>query len=179
MRLQNYLIEQEKFTIYFDMDGVLADFVTSFKKIDGRTTQEVEKEGDPAFWAHVKKGGLAFWTEMPWMKGSKKLWNNVYGNRKTHDYNVEILTAAARKLPDSPKGKKIWVNRELGAVKINLIRARDKHQFASKHSLLIDDSEKTIQQWRGAGGIGIHFKSPGQVLKDWKKAGQIHQFLFI
>jgi FMN phosphatase YigB (HAD superfamily) len=169
MRLNKYLTEKRwaAYTVFFDMDGTLSDFAAAFKKIDGRTTQEVEKEGDPAFWAHVKKGGLEFWSEMPWMKGSKKLWNYVYSNRTSYD--VEILTAPARALPDSKKGKKIWVKRELGNVPITFIRAKNKHKYAKENHILIDDMKSNIDAWKKAGGIGILFKTPSQAIKEFKK----------
>lgn len=169
MRLKSFLLELTEdttFKIYLDMDGVLTDFVESFRRIDGRPTTEVEKEGDEAFWEHVKKGGLKFWADMPWIKGSKKLWSYV----KNKD--VTILSAPARRLPDSPKGKEIWVGRELKPTP-NLIlkRAREKQEYASPNSILIDDLKKNVDAWNRAGGIGILFKNPNQVIKKLKELG--------
>jgi hypothetical protein len=168
MRLQSFLIEQssKKFKIYCDMDGVLTDFPAAFKKIDGRPTTEVEKEGDDAFWDHVRKGGLEFWSNMPWISGSKKLWNYI------KDKDTAILSAPAISLPNSPKGKAIWVKRELGSsAKLILKRARDKKEYASKNSILIDDMKKNISDWKSAGGIGILFKNPNQVIKELEELG--------
>ncbi len=162
MRFLQYIIEQQEFQIYVDMDGVLTDFDASFKKVDGRPTTEVEKEGDPAFWEHVKKGGLEFWSEMPWMKSGKKLWNFV------KPYKPIILSSPAEH-SDSPKGKKIWIKRELGNVKLILKRANEKHEFSGENKILIDDLTKNIARWKSAGGIGILFKSAEQVIKELKK----------
>ena len=165
MRFQKYY-KKTSWKIYLDMDGVLTDFVESFRRIDGRPTTEVEKEGNPAFWKHVEKGGLKFWSEMPWVKGSKKLWNYV------KDKDVSILSSPARRLPDSPKGKQIWIGRELNPTP-NLIlkRARDKYEYASSNSILIDDFKKNIDAWNRAGGIGILFKNSNQVIKKLKELG--------
>ena len=168
MRLQSYILEKtgRSFRIYVDMDGVLTDFLAAFKKIDGRPTTEVEKEGDPAFWEHVKKGGLEFWSHMPWMQGSKKLWNYV------KDKDVALLSSPARNLPNSPKGKAMWVKRELGGnTKLILKRAREKREYANEDSILIDDLQKNITEWNAAGGTGILFKNPNQVLKKLKELG--------
>ena len=171
MRLESYLIEASgrTFHIYVDMDGVLADFKASFKKISGKTTEEVDKEdtkgNQEAFWEYVDKGGLEFWSEMPWIKGSKKLWNYV----KNKD--VAILSAPARRLPNSIRGKQLWVGRELGSPKLILKRAREKKEYATKDSILIDDYKKNIQQWKSAGGIGILFKNADQAIKELKKLG--------
>jgi hypothetical protein len=165
MRLTQFLNEAGESIIYLDMDGVLTDFVAGFEKIDGRKTTEIEKQGDPAFWAHVKQGGLEFWSKMPWMNDGKRLWNYV---RK---FNVEILSAPARSLPESVKGKHIWVSREMGNVKINLIRAREKQKFASKSAILIDDKKKNVTRWNAAGGTGIWHISANNTIKELKKLG--------
>lgn len=147
------------------MDGVLTDFGAAFKKIDGRTTQEVEKAGDSAFWDHVDKGGLEFWSDMPWMKGSKKLWSFA----KRTKLPLAILSAPARSLPNSPKGKQIWIGRELGPTETIFIRAKYKQQYASPTAILIDDQLPNIKRWKAKGGIGIHFKSPEQTIKELRK----------
>lgn len=136
--------------IYLDMDGVLTDFLAAFLKIDGRPTTEVEKEGDPAFWAHVAKGGLKFWSMMPWMKDGRKLWNYVKNK------NVKILSAPARSLPDSRKGKAVWVKQALNPTpELILCRGKEKFKYADPNAILIDDKKKIIDQWKAAGGIGI------------------------
>jgi PAS domain-containing protein len=162
MRLEKFLNEGSKSIIYLDMDGVLTDFEAAFVKIDGRPETEIEKQGDPAFWAHVKQGGLEFWSKMPWMKDGKQLWQYV---RK---HNVEILSAPARALPESNKGKEIWVRRELGNIKMTLIRANQKQKFASPTAILIDDNKKNIDRWNAAGGVGIWHVSANKTIKQLK-----------
>lgn len=163
MRFKQYITEQNKFQIFMDMDGVLTDFEASFKNIAGNTTKSFDKLGDNAFWDHVRLGGLKFWSEMPWIQNSKNLWNFV------KKFDTVILSAPARTIPDSPKGKKIWIKRELGNVKLILKRGRFKHMFAGENKILIDDKLKIINKWKGAGGIGIHFKSAEQAMKELKK----------
>lgn len=164
MRFKQYLTEAQAYKIYVDMDGVLSDFEGQFRKMFGKTPDEVHKEGgDPLFWSVVGKGGLKFWSEMPWLQGSRKFWNFV------KQFKPSILSAPARSLPDSRKGKKIWVKRELGNVPLILKRAREKKVYANANSILIDDMTKNVSDWRGAGGIAIQFKSPEQAIKELKK----------
>lgn len=166
MRLKSFLLESSgRFKIYVDMDGVLSDFNVSFEKIDGRTTKQVEKEGDEEFWEHVTKGGLKFWSEMPWTKSGKKLWNYV----KNKD--VAILSSPARRIPDSIRGKQIWIGKNLGNPSVIFKRAREKREYANENSILIDDLKKNIQQWKASGGIGILFKNADQAIKELKKMG--------
>jgi len=164
MRFKKYLTEAQEYKIYVDMDGVLTDFDGQFRKMFGKSTDDVHKEGDDAhFWKIIDGGGLKFWSEMPWLKGSRKFWNFV------KQFKPTILSAPARSLPNSPKGKKIWVKRELGGVPLILKRARDKKDYADKNSILIDDMTKNISDWKGAGGIAIRFKSPEQAMKELKE----------
>ena len=165
MRLKEYINEMSRFKIYFDMDGVLTDFKAAFIKIDGRTTEQVEKDGDSVFWDHVDKGGLEFWSKMPWIKGSKKLWRYA----KSTKLPLAILSAPARRLPNSPKGKEIWISRELGPTETIFIRARNKQEYANPKAILIDDQLPNIKRWKVKGGIGIHFKSPEQTIGMLKK----------
>ena len=161
MRLERFLNEEKDYIIYLDMDGVLVDFEKAFKKIDGRTTTEVEKEGDSVFWEHVKKGGLKFWSMMPWMNDGRKLWNYV------KNMNVSILSSPARALPDSRKGKEIWVYQALNPKpKLILKRAREKQEYAKPNAILIDDKKKNIDRWNAAGGIGIWHKSTNKTIKE-------------
>lgn len=162
MRLKQYLIEQTKFKVYVDMDGVLTDFEAQFFKFFKKKPSQI-KGGDKDFWETVDKGGLEFWSDMPWLGGSKKFWNYV------KQFNPTILSAPARSLPQSRQGKKIWVKRELGNTPLILKRAREKKVYANKNSILIDDMVKNVSDWNGAGGIGIRFKSPEQAIKDLKQ----------
>jgi hypothetical protein len=154
-----------EYRIYVDMDGTLTDFEKAFLSIDGRSTKEIEKSGDDAFWSHVDKGGLSFWADMPWINGSKDLWNKI------KNLNPKILSSPARRLPNSKIGKLIWVKRELGNVPILFKRAREKYVYAKPNSILIDDLQKNIDAWNKAGGIGIKFESAKGVIKKLKDLG--------
>ena len=165
MRLKHFITENNETIVYLDMDGVLTDFEKAFIGIDGSTPRETEKHGDDAFWDHVKKGGLDFWSKMPWMKGGKELWNYV---KKS---NVEILSAPARAIPESNRGKEIWIKRELGHIKLNLKRAREKHEFASPNAILIDDNKDNIDKWNTAGGKGIWHTSADKTIRELKNLG--------
>jgi len=160
-------IYQYKYTVYCDMDGVLTDFdkqLENFTGIkDGRKYEK--KEGTEAFWSEIGKGGLKYWSEMPWMKDGKKLWDYIKNK------NVKILSAPARTIPESPRGKHMWVKGNLGNVELILRRARDKQDFAKKDAILIDDMDENIKQWKARGGIGILHKSASSTIKKLKELG--------
>lgn len=146
------------------MDGVLTDFESHTHKLTKKTADELEK--NDSLWDEVQKHGEDFWTNMPWLPGSKKLWEFI----KKHK-SVFILSAPAKKLPESKTGKIKWVSRELGNVKVILCRAIEKQNYANPKSILIDDLEKNIAQWRSKGGIGILFKNVDQTIRELEKLG--------
>jgi len=167
MRLKRFITENTDTIIYLDMDGVLTDFEKAFIGIDGRTPKEIEKHGDDAFWDHVRQGGLEFWSKMPWMEGGKELWHYI----KRSNVRAEILSAPARSIPESPKGKEIWIKHEMGHVKLNLKRAREKHEFATPNAILIDDNKDNIEKWKSVGGIGIWHTSANKTIRELKSLG--------
>jgi len=138
------------YKIYCDMDGVLTDFDSQFKRYTGVSPDTYDKSHSVSeFWAEVEKAGLAYWVGMEWMPEGKKLWNFI------KKYDVEILSAPSRsKL--SVIGKQMWVKTMLKPKpKLNLVRASEKQKFANSTSILIDDKVENINQWVSAGGIGI------------------------
>ena len=171
IKLLNILKEiesEKKYTIYCDMDGVLSDFdkqleiYTGIK--NGRSWEK--KHGTPAFWDEIDVGGLKFWSEMPWMSDGKKLWSYLKGRK-----NLSILSAPARTLPNSVNGKYIWCKKNLGNVRVILRQADEKQQFAAPNSILIDDYERNISQWKAKGGIPILHKNAADTISQLKKLG--------
>jgi len=158
--------------IYMDMDGCLTDFDKSVQdgflrqwNKDNKTKIKdgwgfEAKYGPKIFWTEIEKMGLEFWSEMPWTKDGKKLWNFV------KNMNVEILSTPSKE-PDSLKGKYIWCERELGDVKVTL--TRQKQNKANSKSILIDDLKKNIDKFTAAGGIGILHKNTEDTLTKLKK----------
>ena len=106
LKLTNLIKEYiYSYDIYCDMDGVLSDFdkqLAIFTGIkDGR--QYEKQKGTEAFWDQIDKGGLKYWSEMPWMSDGKTLWSYLKNK------NVKILSAPAKTIPESSRGKHIWV----------------------------------------------------------------------
>lgn len=113
------------------------------------------------FWVPVNDNGVEFWSDMPWMPDGKELWDYI----KPH--NPSILTSPARGV-DCPKGKIIWVERELGE-DIPCILEKQKYKYAGENKTLIDDSENKITPWIEAGGIGILHTSTEDTLRQLKE----------
>ena len=155
--------------IYCDMDGVLCDFIVQAKKATGVIfTQDKAKE----HWDVIKKYPK-FWTNMPWMPGGKQLWNYI------DKYKPHILSAYTPEDPNCIPGKRTWLRRNvsISTSNINLVRRRDKQKFAMKSggsrrpALLIDDFKRNVDQFKAAGGVGIHHTSASKTISELKRLG--------
>ncbi len=153
-------MEQTNYKIYCDMDGVLVDFNKGYYELTG-----VDLEGrhlnDTNFWDPINEAGYDFWINLKWMSDGRKLWSHI------EKFNPELLSAPSRQ-PDSRIAKHDWVKRELPGVHLILRSAKNKKEFASPTSILIDDREDNINDWIGAGGIGILHKNAKDTI------GQLH-----
>ena len=162
--IKEYIYEYE---IYVDLDGVLTDFDKQLDLFTGiKDGRQYEKQkGTEAFWAAIAKGGLKYWSDMPWMSDGKTLWQYIKHKK------VKILSAPAKTISESSQGKRIWVKKNLGNVELVLRAADKKQEFAKKNAILIDDYDKNIQQWKSSGGIGILHKSASDTIKKLKELG--------
>jgi cytidyltransferase-like protein len=166
LELARGLQEQEdpKYKIYVDMDGVLVDFDGGYEKLTGMTTRAADEKGPEFFWKPISKAGAKWWITLNWMPDGKQLWDYV------KKYNPELLSAPSRE-ETSKMGKRVWVKRELPGVKLILRSADKKQEFASPNSILIDDREKNIEQWKSAGGVGILHTDAASTIKKLKELG--------
>ena len=159
-----YLSEEKKFEVFVDMDGVLTNFKKAYAKYSDIDMDEAERRytsSSEKFWEPVNDAKVKFWSEMEWMPDGKELWNYI------KSYNPTILTSPSRG-DDCPKGKTIWVKRELGD-DTPVIIERDKYKYSGENKILIDDTEKKITDWIDKGGIGILHTSAEDTIKQLKE----------
>ena len=91
------------------------------------------------------------------------MWNYI------KQYHPTILSAPS-KTKGCKEGKIEWVHRELGSnVKLLLTPAKDKHHYASKYAILIDDMPNNCRDWEIAGGIAILHKNTKTTIKKLKE----------
>ena len=160
------IVEEPKYKIFSDMDGVLTDFDESFKKAsDGIAPRDYEKKfGKDKFWELIDGGGVGYWVGMPYMPDGETYWNYI------KDYDVELLSSPSRS-NTSRLGKRLWVRNNMPGVKLTLAQAYLKKNYAAPNHILIDDRESNIDQWRAAGGIGILHTSASNTIQQLKKLG--------
>ena len=160
------IIEEPKYKIFSDMDGVLTDFDEAFKKAsNGIPPREYEKKfGKDKFWELIDGGGVDYWVEMPYMSDGKQYWDYI------KDYDTELLSSPSRS-STSRLGKRQWVENNMPGVKLTLAQAYLKRNYAAPNHILIDDRKSNIEEWRANGGIGILHTSAADTISQLKKLG--------
>jgi len=153
------------FTIYLDMDGVIVNFDKQFEKLTGMGPREFESSfGKDKFWEKIDKAGVGFWRGMEWMPGGKELYDRVSKHK-------HFLLSAPSQDESSKIGKRLWRKANTPSTRLILSSAKNKPNYADKSNILIDDRADTIDAWKANGGIGILYKSAGQVMKELDKLG--------
>ena len=165
-KLIREIVEEPKYKIFSDMDGVLTDFDASFKKAsDGIAPRDYEKKfGKDKFWELIDGGGVGYWVGMPYMPDGETYWNYI------KDYDTELLSSPSRS-NTSRLGKRLWVRNNMPGVKLTLAQAYLKKNYAAPNHILIDDKKSNIDEWRAAGGIGILHTSAADTIQQLKKLG--------
>lgn len=149
--------DNDRATIYCDLDGVLADFLGAASKVLGRKiTPNLYKKLNNADWREIRKTE-DYWAELKFLSSGRKLWNRI---RKHQPFILSALPVSNTEW--SEKGKRLWSASNLPSVPRNrllLVQRKDKQKHAKNASgqpnILIDDHPKNIREWEAAGGIGI------------------------
>lgn len=147
--------------IYFDMDGVLADFDRGVGELAGfekRHRQGERPEEDDLMWEAIRRVEH-FYDRLEPISGSIELCHDLirrYGER------VEILTgipAPRRNLPTAGDDKIAWVRRLVSPdMVVNVVYRREKREFCKgSGNILIDDFGVNVAEWAEHGGTGILF----------------------
>ena len=146
--------------VYFDMDGVLADFENGIREL---CNMEPQKQGqhspqyDDLMFAAMRKAGHFYGKLRPFPDAVALLHEVLALFGPDH---VAILTGIPkpeRGIPEASKDKKAWIQRHVtSSLEVNTVLRRDKIHFAgSRDHILIDDYSANIREWEKAGGTGI------------------------
>lgn len=147
--------------LFVDMDGVLVDFNEGYKKLTGIELVGYNNNFD-GFWDPINKGGVSFWSSLPWMPDGKILWNYI------GKYRPSLLSAPS-KSNTSKIGKQLWVVQNIPHVKLILAARQDKRKYARSGYVLIDDREDNIKEWEDAGGTSILHTSALNTIEKLKE----------
>lgn len=151
---------EQKYKVYCDLDGVIVDFRRGYEELTGVDLGRTF-HNDDKFWEPINKAGYKFWINLKWMPDGKKMWDYI------KKYDPIILSAPSRQ-DESKVGKFDWVKREIPDAHLILRTAKNKKEFASPNSILIDDLPDNVKAWKDAGGIAIHHISADETIKQLK-----------
>jgi hypothetical protein len=139
--------------IYLDMDGVIADFDKRYKARYKMLPREAEehKEFDKFFTQFIADGEFA---DLDLMPDAVELLDFLKGLKVP----TEILSSSAseKRDPHIRPQKMEWLkNNNIEFPAIIVPGKRHKKDYSNANSILIDDTQVNIDQWRREGGIGI------------------------
>ena len=156
--------------IYFDMDGVLADFDRGCRELCG---MEPTPQGDDwklgmddPMWAKIREVEN-YYDKLELMPGAEKMFRTLY---EKYGDKCEILTGIPkpkRGILTAGEDKTKWAHRLLSEdLVVNIVFREDKPNYCTgKDCILIDDLEKNIEAWEACGGTGIQFTNADEVLE--------------
>lgn len=163
--------------IFFDMDGVLADFERGVTEICGvlpmsQNAKHRNPAEDDAMWEEIRKAEH-FYDRLEPMPGAVEMFDAVYGR---YGDRCEILTGIPkprRGILTAGEDKTQWVRRLLSEdVKVNVVFREEKPQYCTGGGcILIDDLERNIRDWRAIGGTGIVHISVEETMEKLREIG--------
>ena len=159
--------------IYFDMDGVLADFdrgVVELAKTKPLNQLHASDEEDKILWDAIRNVDH-FYDKLELMDNAKLLFDLVYNKYKD---KCEILTGIPKphkNISNAGEDKTIWTHRILSKdIVVNIVYKEQKKDFCTgPDCILIDDLETNINEWKKLGGTGILYHSAIETIEELKK----------
>lgn len=155
--------------IYFDMDGVLADFnrgIIELCKMEPLDQAHKNPGADDKLWEGVRSVGH-FYDKLEPMAGAIEMFNSLYEKYGDACKILSAIPKPKRGIVTAKDDKIQWAHRLLSeSLKVNIVYREEKKDFCKgKDCILIDDLEKNIKEWENNGGTGIVFKSAAEVLE--------------
>lgn len=163
--------------IYFDMDGVLADFDRGLIEICGiepiDQSMKTEAQDDEMF-ARMREHAH-YYDELEPIPGAIelfKLLHEKYGDK------CEILSGIPkprRGIVSAEEDKVNWIHRLISPeIAVNIVYREQKKDYCKgKEYILIDDLNKNISEWEALGGTGILHTSVDNTREHLHKMGII------
>lgn len=152
-----------KSVVFFDMDGVLADFVGATIRVHGLPVKHAECGWDywtpcgishDAFWAPL--ADPAFWANLDPLPDGLELFHRVEAAIGAD--RIGLLSSGL--CPGSCDGKRDWLKRYLPHYAKHAVFCTAKHLCAAPCKLLIDDHEPNVAGFIEHGGSAVLVPRP-------------------
>ena len=152
--------------VFFDMDGVLANFnkaADAIQKDRGNNKpfdelNDEEKAKVKAFWSKVEERGPSFWADMEPIPQAVDLLNMLAEHKKIRLFVLSSLPKTGSEL--AKQGKEAFLEKNFSGI-------FDGHFFTigkpkglfvrNQFDILIDDRISNVKNWQYNGGIGLLF----------------------
>ena len=145
--------------LFFDADGVLADFDEGARRLLGMSPREYERKyGRGTFWKRLAQA-KNFYGTLPEMPDARVLFEGVKHLEPT------ILTGLPLGRWAAPQ-KIEWAEEHFPGVPIITCMARDKHKHMKPGDVLVDDRENHRAAYEEAGVVFVHHKSAEDSLRQ-------------
>ena len=136
-----------KKTIFFDMDGVIVDFVQGYKDAFDRDAYK----DDPFTINQLCLQIPHFFRMLPVNEKGLELFELLKDN-----YNIVFLTTPMKEMDACKRDKVLWVQENLGNYDVLFSDSKADYVVDSE-SILIDDMDYNLSPWIDAGGTAIKF----------------------
>ena len=158
--------------IYFDMDGVLADFdrgIVELCHLQPRSQEIADQAADDKMWEAVRSVEH-FYDRLELLPGAEDLFRTL--NEK-YPGCCEILTGIPkprRGILTAGEDKTNWVRRLLSKdIPVHIVYKEEKKNYCTgEDCILIDDYSRNIKEWKASGGTGILHRSAEETLRMLK-----------
>jgi len=159
--------KEKQLRIFCDIDGVCSDFDKSACEIcdidleDKEVREHLKKGGriekyisDEEMWDRINDAGEDFWADMELLPWAKDLYNAL---EKEAGNLLAFLTSPSDN-PVCAAGKVKWIKKHFDTK--NFIITPRKHFCAGPNSILVDDTQKKVDQFIKHGGKAFLWPSP-------------------
>lgn len=164
--------------IFFDMDGVIADFVGGSLRAHRKTLPHAECRwdfmtqvgftggGDPAFWEPLSN--REFWAGLDPMSD----WLELFGLAVERWGAGRVAILSSGLCPGSVDGKRDWLKRHLPGFDVKqAVFATRKGLVAGPGKVLVDDHDANVDEFIAAGGEATIVPRPWNRLTRWTGVG--------
>lgn len=133
--------------IFFDMDGVLVNFVQGYKDAFGRDARVDDSFTIKQFCLQVPH----FFRELPINEKGLELFHAL-----KDDYKIVFLTTPMADMEFCKRDKIEWIKENIGNYDVIFSDFKAEH-VVDNTSILIDDMDYNLEPWKASGGTAIKY----------------------